>query len=71
VTYRDNNKGIILGVGNIGNSLTTSIEFVLYMEGLKHNSSSINQLCDKGFKIVFNQECFTINKPISNNIKFV
>lgn len=50
VTYGDNNKGRIIDVGNIGNSLTTSVENVLYMEGLKHNLLSISQLCDKGFK---------------------
>ena len=53
VIYGDNNKGRILGVGNIGNSLTISKENVLYVEGLKHNLLSISQLCDKGFKIVF------------------
>jgi len=70
VIYGDNNKGRILGVGNIGNSLTISKENVLYVEGLKHNLLSISQLCDKGFKIVFNLECCTITKLISNNIKF-
>ena len=54
VTYGDNNKARILGVGNIGNFLTFSIENVLYVEGLKHNLLSISQLCDKVFKIVFN-----------------
>ena len=42
VTYGDNNKGRILGVGSIGNSLTTSIEHVLYSEGLKYNLLSIS-----------------------------
>ena len=32
VTYEDNNKGKILGIGNIGNSLTTLIENVLFMD---------------------------------------
>ena len=55
VTYGDNNKGRILGVGNIGNSLTIFIENVLYVEGLKHNLLSMIQMCDKDFKIIFNQ----------------
>jgi len=71
LTYGDNNKGRILGIGNINNFLTISIENVLYVIRLKHNLLSISQLCDKGFKIIFNQECFTINESISNNIKFV
>jgi len=37
VTYDDNNQGRILSVANISNSLTISIENVLYVERLKHN----------------------------------
>ncbi|KAF1885749.1 hypothetical protein Lal_00008487 [Lupinus albus] len=46
VTYGDNNKGRILGVGRIGKPPSTTIEGVLYVEGLKHNLLSISQLCD-------------------------
>lgn len=71
VTYEDNNKEKILGIGNIGKSLITFIENVLYVEGLKHNLLIISQLCDKGYKISFNKYCFTISNPISNEFKFV
>uniref|UniRef100_A0A151UDN7 Retrovirus-related Pol polyprotein from transposon TNT 1-94-like beta-barrel domain-containing protein n=1 Tax=Cajanus cajan TaxID=3821 RepID=A0A151UDN7_CAJCA len=38
VTYGDNNKGRILGHGNVGNSSSqTLIENVLLVDGLKHN----------------------------------
>jgi len=50
VTYGDNNKGRILGEGNIGNSLTTSTERVLYMERLKHNLLSISRYVIKVLK---------------------
>lgn len=53
VTYGDNNKGNIFGIGKIGAPPFKSIEDVLYVEGLKHNLLSINQLCDKGFEIKF------------------
>nr|KYP59864.1 hypothetical protein KK1_015305 [Cajanus cajan] len=54
VTYGDNNKGRILGCGNVGNSSTPKlIENVLLIEGLKHNLLSISQLSDKGFRIEF------------------
>nr|KYP35464.1 hypothetical protein KK1_043494 [Cajanus cajan] len=53
VTYGDNNKGKILGHGNIDNSSLTLIENVLLVEGMKHNLLSISQLSDKGFKIEF------------------
>ena len=53
------------------NSLTTSIENVLYVDGLKHNLLSISQLCDKGNKIAFNKDCCTISNHVTNQIKFV
>ena len=53
VTYGDNNKGRILGKGKVGAPPFTSIEDVLYVEGLKHNLLSISQLCDKGFNNIF------------------
>ena len=56
VNYGDNNKGRILGVGNVGSSETLLIENVLYVQGLKYNLLSISQLSDKGFNISFNSE---------------
>jgi len=53
VTYGDNNKGRILGNGVIGNGSSFNIKNVLLVEGLKHNLISITQLCDKGFKVMF------------------
>ena len=51
VTYGDNNKGKILGVGKIGMNPSTSIENVLLVDGLKHSLLSVSQLCDKGFLV--------------------
>ena len=48
VTFGDNKKGEIIGIGNVGKSLTHSIENVMLVNGLKHNLLSISQLCDKG-----------------------
>jgi len=53
VTYGDNNKGKILGVGKVTSSSSTVIKNVLLLEGLKHNLLSISQLCDKGPKVIF------------------
>lgn len=44
VTYEDNNKEKFLGIGNIENWLTTSIENLLCVEGLKHNLLSISTI---------------------------
>ena len=37
ITYGDNNKGKIIGVGKIGTSSSIPIENVLLVEGLKHS----------------------------------
>jgi len=59
VTYRDNNKGRILGNRVIGNESSFNIKNVLLEEGLKYNLISISQLCDKGFKVMFEPNtCF-------------
>ena len=53
VTYGDNNRGKILGVGEIGGNGKVIIKDVLLVKGLKHSLLSISQLCDKGYKITF------------------
>jgi len=65
------NKGKILGIGNIENSLTYLIENDFFVDGLKHNLLRISQLCDKCYKIAFNKDCCTIYNPITNQIEFV
>lgn len=47
VTYEDNNKGRVIGIGKDGTPKFTTIDDVLYVEGLKYNLLSISQLCDK------------------------
>jgi transposase InsO family protein len=62
VSYGDNNKGKIIGIGTVGKSPNTTIENVLLVEGLKHNLLSISQLCDKGNEVVFDSsKCRVIN----------
>ena len=53
VTFGDNNKGKIIGVGSIGKNPSLIIENILFVEGLKHNLLSISQLCDKGYRVIF------------------
>ena len=53
VTYGDNNKGKIIGSGDIGVKGSLIIHNVLLVEGLKHNLLSISQLCDKGLEVTF------------------
>ena len=71
VTYGDNNKGKILGVGKIGNVSNLVIENVLYVEGLEHNLLSISQLCDMGNYVTFTPELCFIKSSIDDSVKFV
>ena len=48
VTYGNNNRGKIIGVGKIGTNSSTFTENVLLVEGLKHCLLSVSQLCDRG-----------------------
>jgi len=65
VTYGDNNRGRILGRGTVGTGNSTTIENVLYVEGLKHSLLSISQLCDKGYKVNFESKGCTISSDSS------
>ncbi|GAV85317.1 hypothetical protein CFOL_v3_28755, partial [Cephalotus follicularis] len=47
VTFGDNKKAKICGIGSIGNKFSTLIENVSYVVGLRHNLLSVSQLCDK------------------------
>ena len=66
VTFGYNSKGRIIGQGNIGNGTSSLIESVLLVDGLKHNLLSIIQLCDKGFKVIFEASHYII-KDIKND----
>ena len=70
VTYGDNNRGRILGRGNVGTKDSTKIENVLYVEGLKHSLLSISQLCDKGYKVNFEANICTISNETSSKVLF-
>ena len=61
VTVGDNAQGRI-----IGNDTFSLIESVLLVDGLKHNLLSISQLCDKGFKMIF-EASHCIIKDIQND----
>lgn len=47
VTYGDNNKGKILGIGKLGTPHFITIDDVLYVDGLNNNLLNIYQLCNK------------------------
>jgi len=71
VTYGNNNKGRILGVGKIGTNLSTSIKNVLLVEGLKHSLLSVSQLCDKCYLVSFDSHNYVIENKHDRNIKHI
>jgi hypothetical protein len=64
VTFGDNKKGKIVGIGKIGKEDSPIIDGVLLVKGLKHNLMSVSQLCDKGYRVIFE-----IDVCIVQNIK--
>ncbi|GAV64516.1 hypothetical protein CFOL_v3_08034 [Cephalotus follicularis] len=71
VTFGDNNKAKIVGIGSIGNVFNILIENVSYVVGLKHNLLSVSQLCDKGYKVNFESSLCHIIDTSTNDVKFV
>jgi len=61
VTYGYNNRGRIIGCGDIGVKGNLIIQNVLLIEGLKHNLLSISQLCKKGLQVTFQPEICLIS----------
>ena len=53
VTFGDDSKRKIISVGNIKIGLSLLIKNIVLVDGLKHNLLSISQLCDRDFKVVF------------------
>ncbi|GAV77733.1 gag_pre-integrs domain-containing protein, partial [Cephalotus follicularis] len=70
VTFGDNAKGKIKGVGSIGN-LKTSIHNVLFVDGLKHNLLSISQLCDKDCRAIFEKDLCKVININDDQVKFI
>jgi len=71
VTFGDNSKGKIIGIGNIGITSSPIIEDVLLVDGLKHNLLSISQLCDKCNRVFFEKSNCSIKIIKDNKVLFV
>ena len=59
VSFGDNSKVKIMGIGEVGTPDTTFIKKVLYVNRLQHNLLSISQLCDEGHNVKFlHDKCY-------------
>ena len=58
VTFGDRNKSAIHGIGTVDIPRLPVFEDVWYVDGLKTNLLSINQICDNGLNVLFTEyEC--------------
>jgi len=68
ITFKNDSKDEIIGIGNIKIGASSLIENVALVEGLKHNLLSIYQLCEKSVRVIFyNSTCDIIDEK-SNSI---
>ena len=66
VTFRHDFKGKIISIGNIKIGSSPLIENVILADGLKHNLLSISQLCDRDFKVIFDDlACNILDRQIN------
>ena len=71
VTFGDNDKEQIIGIGNVSITPSKYIKNILLVDGLKHNLLSISQLCDKGYKVIFEFSFHIVTSPNDDGIMFV
>jgi hypothetical protein len=69
-TFGDNGKGKVKGLGNIAISNDLSISNVLLIESLNFNLLSVAQLCDLGFKCIFEVDDVEIISVDGSNLIF-
>ena len=62
LTFGDNDRGNILGIGKISKDSINASVNVYLVDGLKYNLLSISQLCDKVNRVWFDEsQCATEN----------
>ena len=71
VTFEDNGKDKIIGLGNIMITPSTCIENILLEEDLIHNLLGISQLCDRNFNVSFKLSHCIVTSSFDDSIKFI
>jgi hypothetical protein len=56
ITFGDNGKGEVKGLGKIAISNDLSLSNVLLVDSRKYNLLSVTQLCDLGYKCIFTRD---------------
>lgn len=71
VTFGDNLKGKIQGIETFGQDSASHIDNVLFVKRLKYNLLSVNQLCDKKFRVTFECLYYYVIDTRTNKIPFI
>ena len=71
VTFGDNSKARVVGIGSVGFAGTTQVEQVLLVDGLKHNLLSLSQSCDEGNIVTFDHDKCIIKSPEYKGIRII
>ena len=71
VTFGDDAKGKVIGIGQVGMIPSPCINDVYLVNGLKHNLLSISQLCDNGHEVVFKEDMCIVKILKSNDNLFI
>ena len=70
ITFGDNSKGKVKGLGKVAISNDNSITNVLYVQSLSFNLLSVGQLCDLGFECLFKKKEVIVTKEDDNEVIF-
>ena len=68
VKFVDGIKSRIIGIGNVGKNNSDLVTDVMLVEELTHNLLSISQLCDQGYKVMFEPSRCIVNDSTSDQI---
>ena len=70
VTFGDNQKGRVIGIGNVSSKYDNFIENVMLVDNLKYNLISVSQICDRNLGVNFRNDVCHIVNPSSDSVIF-
>jgi len=68
ITFCDNSKGKVQGLGKVTISNDHSISNVLYVTSLSFNLLSVGQLCDLSFQCLFTEKEVVVSKSLEKDL---
>ena len=70
VTFGDDQKGEIIGLGNVASKSVNFINDVMLVNNLKYNLISVSQICDNDLGVNFRKDACYIVEPLNNKVIF-